>query len=203
MKKTIFTMVIVLFSQITAAQKMDSKSGDFKALKGQSTVNVEFNYSNLKLMKENLTESEYVANRIKELNEKNKGNGDIWKKKWENANEGIWEPKFLELMLSIMKKAKINTSYIQGDTSAKYTLLVDVVWIYPGWDVFMMKQPAKVSMEIKLVETANRSNVLAEIHTKEAPGDQWGNQFSNETRIGEGFAKTAKSLAKYIEKQVD
>ena len=39
---------------------------------------------------------------------------------------------------------------------------------------------------------------MLEISTENAPGDQYGNNFSNESRIGEGFAKTGKSLAGYI-----
>ncbi len=65
-----------------------------------------------------------------------------------------------------------------------------------------MKQPAKVSTTIKVVETSNRSNVIYEAKFIEAPGDQWGNNFSNESRIGEGFAKTGKTLAKLILKQI-
>lgn len=64
-----------------------------------------------------------------------------------------------------------------------------------------MKQPAKVTTNLKFVETANKSNVLLEITSDEAPGDQWGSNFSNETRIGEGFAKTAKSMSKLIVKK--
>ena len=54
----------------------------------------------------------------------------------------------------------------------------------------------------KIVETANRSNVLVVMSSENAPGDQWGNNFSNESRIGEGFAKTGKTLAKVIAKQI-
>ena len=45
--------------------------------------------SNLKLLKENLTEEEYVTKRAAELNEK-KNAGDIWKKKWQGSKEMIW-----------------------------------------------------------------------------------------------------------------
>ncbi len=86
-------------------------------------------------------------------------------------------------------------------TTAKYTLIVETVWLYPGWDAGVMKQAAKVTTLLKFVETANKSNVLLEITSKEAPGDQWGNNYSNESRIGEGYAKTGKSLAKMIIKK--
>lgn len=152
-------------------------------------------------MKDNRSEGKYVANRVSELNEKSKGNGDIWKKKWEGAREGIWNPKFLELINTVLRKDSKDVMFMEGKTSAKYTLVVEVLWIYPGWDVYMMKEEARVTTNLKFVETANPSNVLAEIYSEKAPGNQWGSQFSNETRIGEGFAKTAKSLAKLLLKK--
>ena len=81
-------------------------------------------------------------------------------------------------------------------------MIVDIVWIYPGWDVGMMKQPAKLSTVLRIVDAANRSNVLLEVTTENAPGDQWGNNYSNESRIGESFAKTAKSFGKMIVKEL-
>ncbi len=108
----------------------------------------------------------------------------------------------MELINNVFGKEKKKIVFKQEAKEAKYTIYVDVVWIYPGWDVYMMKQPAKVTTEIKLVETANMNNALAVVISKDAPGDQWGNNFSNESRIGEGFAKTAKSLAKLMIKSI-
>ena len=199
--KKIVTLVLLMATSLIMAQKTKIESGDFKFLAGVKEVNVEFDYSNLKLLKENLTEEQYVTNRTAELNEK-KGVGDIWKKKWHGSKEMIWNPKFLELINMVSSKEKTNISFQEGLTTAKYTLIVEVVWIYPGWDAAVMKQPAKVSTNLKIVETANRSNVLVVMSSENAPGDQWGNNFSNESRIGEGFAKTGKTLAKVIAKQI-
>jgi hypothetical protein len=199
--KKLAVLAGVFFTSILLAQDMKVEKGDFSFLKGQKEINVEFDYSKLTLLKEKKTEAEYIADRAKELNEKNKGVGDVWKKKWTNARESIWNPKFLELVNIVMSKEKKDVNFQEGLTSGKYTLIVEVVWIYPGWDAAVMKQPAKVTTNLKFVETANRSNVVLVISSEEAPGDQWGNNFSNESRIGEGFAKTAKSLAKLILKK--
>lgn len=197
MKKVV--LVALLFvSTMISAQKMDVEKGDFAFLNGQTAINIEFDYSGLKLLKENKTEAEYIADRSKELNDKNSGVGEVWKKKWHGAKKAIWEPKFLELVNIVLAKKDKNLSFQEDLASAKYTLIVQATWIFPGWDAMVMKQPAKVSTTLKFVETANRSNVVLEISTKDAPGDQYGNNFSNESRIGEGFAKTGKSLAGYI-----
>ncbi|MEO8237045.1 MAG: hypothetical protein ABI793_00230 [Flavobacterium sp.] len=198
MKKTVFALLF--FTGVTFAQDINVVSGSFDFLKNQKEINVEFDYSNFTMMKEKKTEAQYVEERTAELNEKSKGNGNIWKKKWESSKELIWTPKFLELMNVIMVKEKKDVSFQEGLTTP-YTLIVKTVWLYPGWDIAMMKQPAKVTTNLKFVETANKSNVLLEVSSEEAPGDQWGNNFSNESRIGEGYAKTAKSLAKLLLKK--
>lgn len=200
MKKT-HLLIVLFITTLGFAQKLNVVKGDFAFLSGQKDVNVEFDYSNLLLMKDNIKESKYIENRKNELNEKTRGVGDSWSKKWEGAKEGIWQPKFLELMAATVTKEK-DIAFQEGLNTAKYTLIVDVVWIYPGWDVAMMKQPAKISINLKIVETANRKNVLVEVTSENAPGDQWGSNFSNESRIGEGFAKTGKSFGKMIIKKI-
>lgn len=200
MKKVV--LVAFLFaSSLVSAQKMNVEKGDFGFLNGQTAVNVEFDYSQLKMMKENKTEAQYISERAADLNEKNKGVGDQWKKKWEGAKIAIWQPKFMELVNIVLSKKGKDLSFQEDSKSLKYTLIVEVVWLFPGWDAGVMKQAAKVSTNLKFVETANRSNVVLEISSEHAPGDQWGSNFSNESRIGEGFAKTGKSLAGMILKK--
>ncbi len=199
--KKLFVFVSALFASAAFAQDIDVVKGDFGFLAGQKEINVEFDYSKLTLMKEKISEATYKDERAKDLNGKAKGNGEIWKKKWDGAKEGIWQPKFLELVNTVLTKAKKDVTFQQDLKDAKYTLIVEVVWIYPGWDVSVMKQPAKVSTILKFVDSSNKSNVLLEMKFDEAPGSQYGSQFSNETRIGEGFAKTGKSLAQYLLKK--
>jgi len=198
MKKIVFALL--LLTGITFAQDMNVVKGNFDFIKNQKEINIEFDYSNFTMMKENKTEKQYVEERTAELNEKYKGNGNIWQKKWYSAKELIWTPKFLELINVVLQKEKKDLNFQEG-LNTPYTLIVKTNWLYPGWDAGIMKQPAKVSTNLKFVETANKSNVLLEITSEEAPGDQWGNNFSNESRLGEGYAKTAKSLAKLIAKK--
>lgn len=200
--KKILVLAVLFVSSIALAQKVKVKSGDYKFLAGQSEVNVEFSYDNLKLMKDNLTEAQYVEERTADLNEKAKGNGDSWAKKWEASKELAWEPKFVELVNIVLSKKNKDISFQEDLSSAKYTLIVDVVWMYPGYNVVMAKKGAKVTTVLRFVETANRSNVVLELSSENAPGDVFGGSFSNEDRIREGFAKTGKTLAQLILKNV-
>jgi hypothetical protein len=183
------------------AQKMEIIKGDFSFLKDQKEINVEFTYDNLKLMDDNLTNDKYVADRVADLNGKSKGNGEIWKKKWYASRELAFEPKFMELVNVVLSKKGKSITFQKDVTQAKYTLIVDAVWIYPGYNVVMMKKGAKVTTNLKFVETANKNNVVLEISSEKAPGDIFGGSFSNEDRISEGYAKTGKSLAQLMLKK--
>ena len=72
------------------SQKIENQEGDFKFLKGASKVEVKFDYSNLKLLKVNFTEEEYIADRKKQLNGKQNGVGDNWEAKWRDSRLGMW-----------------------------------------------------------------------------------------------------------------
>jgi len=199
MKKQITLVFLFVFMGLSA-QKMKIKTGNFDFLKEQQEINVVFEYAHMKLLKKNLSETQYITEHAAELEEKTKGKGENWKKQWAAARELIWQPKFLELMNRYFLKDH-NINFAEGLSEAKYTLIVETVWLYPGWDAGVMKQPAKVTTLLKFVETANKDNVLVEVTSQNAPGDQWGSSFSNEDRLGEGYAKTGKSFARLILKK--
>ena len=194
MKKQVTLVLSLFFCAFMFAQKMKVVNGDFDFIKGEKEVNVEFVYDNMKIYKDNKTNEEYMTERSAKLEEKGRGKGKAWEKKWMASRELIYAPKFLELMNRYMEK-KRNTIFQEGLTDAKYTLIVETTWLYPGYNVGIMRKPAKVSTLLKFVETANRDNVLLEVTGKHAPGNQFGGTYSNEDRIGEGYAKTGKTLA--------
>lgn len=202
MSKWNITLVLLLIGIVAHAQKFKDEKGDLSVLKGETEVNIEFIYNNLRLLKENLTEEEYIADRIAYLNKKKQNEGDYWVKSWNVAKESIWEPNFLKLLDRTITAEKGIAFKQPSDASRKYTLIVDAVWIYPGWDAGIMKQHAKVTTTLKIVETQNKDNVLYEVKAIEASGDQWGSNFNDESRIGEGFEKTAKSFGKLMIKKV-
>lgn len=200
MKNTLSLAFILLFSTLVYAQKMKIAEGNFDFIKSNEAINVEFDYSNMKINKDNLSNDEYVKERSEDLESKAKGKGKTWEKQWLASRELVYAPKFLELMNRDLAE-KEGMSFEEGLTDAKYTLIVETVWVYPGYNIGIMKKPAKLSTVLTFVETANRDNVVLKITSKHAPGNKFTGTFSNEDRIGEGYAKTGKSLSKLIMKK--
>ncbi len=194
MKKQIVLLALLVFTSFSYGQKLKVQKGNFSFLKGQKEINVEFVYDNMTLYKDNKSNEQYMIKRSKELEEKARGKGKAWEKKWISSRENIYAPKFLELINIYLKKKKKNVYYGENLSDAKYTLIVETVWVYPGYNIGIMKKGAKVSTKLTFVETENRDNTLLIITAKNAPGDTYMGSFSNEDRIGEAYAKTGKSL---------
>ncbi|CAA0221488.1 conserved hypothetical protein [Tenacibaculum maritimum] len=63
----------------------------------------------------------------------------------------------------------------------------------------IMRQPITISILLKLVETANKNNIVLEITSKNVLGNRFRGTSSNKNRIG--YAKTGKTFAKRILKK--
>jgi len=181
------------------AQKMKVISGKFDFLKDQKELNVQFDYEGLQLYNENKSEAQYVSERIQEIStNKGQDEAEVWKKDWEYSKSTSFVDKFIASM-----NKNLNNIQCVKNNNAKYTIIVQTYWIYPGWFAGVMAQAAKVSTKLIFVETANPSNVLLTIDSEKAPGNiSFVGVPNNNDRIAEGYAKTGKSLANMINKKV-
>ncbi|HBW82032.1 MAG TPA: hypothetical protein DEF78_20700, partial [Sphingobacterium sp.] len=123
-------------------------SGNFNFLQDQKELNVQFDYTPLTFYNEKISEEEYVKRRVKEISDsKGKMEGEIWKSDWEQSKANDFQNKFISLL---NRNVNIESS---KNPNAKYTLIVQSIWIYPGWYAGVMAQAAKVSTVLKFVET--------------------------------------------------
>lgn len=189
MKK--LALLIVFISAASFGQKINS--GSFDKLKGISEFNLVFDYNGVTVDKFK-TEEEFLADKMKKREEK--GTADDFRASWFADREGRYEPKFIE---SFNKRFDGKVKADKNLSSAKYTMTVKTTWIYPGYNVGVMRQDAKINATITITETANPSNVLLSASYEKIHGDgAMGYDFNSGYRISEGYAKLAKELARDI-----
>lgn len=203
MKKFIYASAIAisfLAADAALAQRVDLRSGDVSVLSGQKTVNVAYDYSEFGVGKF-ATEQEYLDKKSAEYNAKEAGKGDAWKKAWVEDRKARYEPKFEELFNKGLADKGITAVSARPD--AQYTLIVKTKFVEPGFNVGVMRKNAYVDFEIDLVESANKSNKVAEISMRNVPGGQFGGfDFDTGVRIAESYAKAGKSLAAFLDKKL-
>lgn len=188
-------LVLILVSGVTMAQKKRVLSGDFKNVKGITEFNLVFDYSNLKVDKFE-TEEAFLEDKMKKREEK--GTAEAFKKSWFSDREERYEPKFIE---SFNKRFDGEIKADKNLASAKYTAKIQTLWIYPGYNVGVVRQPSKLNAIIKVYESANPDNVILSVGYQKVLGNgAAGFDYNSGYRISEAYAKLAKEFAAEIKK---
>jgi hypothetical protein len=200
--KRLFSVSMILslaFFAINAdAQKMKMTSGsDLSFLKGTTKFMVKFSYDNMIVGK--MSENDYLAKRSKELDEKEPGRGDIWKKKWVEDRQARFEPKFFELLNNVIGEKGVAAGEQFAD--AQYIIEVKTTWTEPGYYVGVSSRPAFISGTIIFTAAKDPSKQLAVIEFTKAPGNSVGATWDTGERIKESYAKLGKTLGKFMIKQ--
>lgn len=183
-------LALVFFTLTVNAQKIKTIEGDIGVLKSETTINIEFTYNNMSVGKfEN--EADYIDKKKKEYNAKEPGRGDTWEKSWIADRKMVFEPKFIDLF-------EKSTDMVVKAT-AKYTLIFHTTTTEPGYHIFIDHKNAQIDAEVTIVETANRSKIIAVISVKNAPGRTFmSNDYATGDRIAECYAVSGKRLGKFI-----
>ncbi|MFP3592377.1 hypothetical protein [Chryseobacterium sp. SIMBA_038] len=199
--KKLFLMLIMSVTMIVNAQdqKLRITAGNFVTLKDQTEVNVELKFDNVTLMKENYTETQYLENRKRDLLANPKRGEDGWQK-WNGEWQKYKDEYYVDYFAKGLNKGYKNIVFKKG-SSAKYTLLLDAKWIYPGWHGGMVGMTAEITGTVKLIETDNPSKVLAVIELNKFDKYVNNKEFVMEYgRIAAAYEAIGKYIGKYIKK---
>lgn len=197
--KMILVSLIVLSVTSVQAQKIKITEGDLAFLTGQNEVLVQYDYSQLAVGKYD-KEEDYIAKKVSEYNAKNPGTGDEWQVKWVADRESRYHPKFEELLNSYT--SKVNCSFNQTNTNAKYTMILKTTFTEPGYNIGISRMDASINVEIIFVETVNPDNKLAVITMTGVPGrGAMGNDYDTGYRIQEAYAKCGKETGAFLTKK--
>ena len=202
MRKSSLVLFILSISVLTlvlsscGGVKIRTEQGDLGILKGQKLINIEYDYSNMAVGKF-AKEQDYIDKKVVEYNEKEPGRGDKWKESWVGDRSSRFEPKFEEMLVKYLDDKNISARKNLKD--AKYTLILKTVFTEPGYNIYISSEPASIDCEVLIVETVNKSNVLAKIFVGKCKGTSMGfKDFDTGERIKESYAKCGKALGKYI-----
>jgi hypothetical protein len=201
MRKLLLLALVLSFlsGMSLSAQKLVLKSGSFEFLKGQQSLSVEYDYSNLSVGKFD-KEDDYVADKVADYNKSEAGKGDKWKEAWFNDRASRYEPKF-ELLFNENMASK-NLKCEKAAAEAKYLMHIHTTFVEPGFNVGITRKPAYINVEVEFSEIGTEK-VLAVVTVQNCPGrDAMGFDFDTGYRIEEAYAKLGKSLAGFIGKKL-
>jgi len=188
------SVLVLMFSLTTAvkAQEVNQTKGDIAVLKEEPSINIEFTYNKM-TVGDYGKEENFIKTKKSEYNAKEAGKGDSWAAEWVGDRERKYHPMFI--------KAFGDGGKLEVKPESKYTLIFNTDFCEPGYSVGVAKKNAQIDGTATIVETANRSKVIA-VFKIEHPGESMfrGAAFDAATRIGQAYSLTAKKLAAYIKK---
>ena len=193
MKKILLSLLFIA-PLFVFGQNFKVISGSLTPLVSEKNFKVEFDFSEVKYYKENMSEEKYIQRRIEK---KDAEDVNTIKEEWQKTKDVRCPDKFFA---AAGKHSKIRK--YSADADSKYTLIVKPQWIYPGWFGGVMKEPSKLNCNFVFVETANPSNVVTTISCIGAVGDIYpvGIPVTN-NRIAEAFAQGGAAFVKFIDKK--
>lgn len=196
--KKLFLLFSLIIALALNAQRIVIKSGSFSVLKDQTEVNVEFKFDDVLMMKENVTEEQYLENRKKDVLA-NPKRGEAGWQKWNGEWQRYKNEEYINYFTKGLNKSYKNISFKKDSLSSKYTLLLETNWVFPGWHGGMIVMTAEITGKIKLIRTNNPSNVLAEAEFNKF------DKFVNNKEIVMEYGRIAgayESLGKYLGKEI-
>ncbi len=188
--KSNYIIILFFLTSILSAQRFNVLSGNLKNVKGIKEYNVTFDYSNLKVQDFD-TEEAFLADKMDKRKDVD-GKAENFKKNWYEDRVNKYEPKFIEYFNSRFPDGELKCG---KNSSFKYTIQVKTTWIYPGYSLVDVEQPAKISAIITVVETANPQNVLVSLEFDKSIGFPQGQfDFDQGYRIAGAYEKLAKNM---------
>ncbi len=182
----------------TVAPMTALNSGDISSLDNVKTVNIIYDYSDLGVGAFR-KEEDYIKKHSEEMEKKEKGSSEKFKKDWVDARARRYEPKFEELFSKTGLK-EIGMDGKNGVNGSDYTLVVHTVFIEPGTNIGIYKKPAYIDLECTFKDKDGKE--LCVFYLKNVIGSQAaGFDFAVEARLQESYAKGGKMLALGIEKE--
>jgi len=183
-------LLVLLPAMALRAQKVKLEEGDLSVLKGEQSIAIEFTYDPMAVGKFD-KESDYVKSRTDEINKKNPGKGDAWAKAWVDDRQSRFEPKFLDLFEKYSPLAPTG--------KGKYTIIFHTTFTEVGFNIGVMRRSANINGEALIVETANKSHVIAKIMVTKSPGrDFWGADYDTGARLEEAYATAGRGVARLL-----
>jgi hypothetical protein len=186
---TIFLNGVIMLK----AQHLSLLEGNLAPLKNETSIAVEFSYDSMSVGKYS-KEQDYINKKTAELNAKEPGRGDAWAKGWVTDRSTHFEPKFVELFTKY--------GHLTIAKEAKYTLVFRTTATEPGFVGYgLVRKNADIDAQAWIVETADRTHVIAKISVEKAPGrGAMGYDYDTGLRLQEAYAMAGRALAKYLEK---
>lgn len=193
MKKLLLPILLALVCSAYGQRGIKLISGSVDELKGETTLNFEFVYDEVRVGKF-ADEKDYIDKKKAEYNKKEPGKGEKWEQDWKSDRPNRLEPNFIKGYGDFDVTAKADS---------KYTLIFNTTFIEPGFNVGVARKNASLNGIATFVLTSDKSKVIAKITADNIinyGNAVWGYDFDTGARLEGVYKSAGSSIAKFVSK---
>lgn len=142
MKRILLLSVAIFISLHGYGQPVKHKKKELKFLGTIKEISVVFIYDSLTFDGDNKSETVHLKKRKARLDREKKMPATTWLAAYHKFKAEIWPGQFVATLNTLAREADKNVVFSLRSDSAIHTLLVIPTWMYMGYDVGVVSEPA-------------------------------------------------------------
>ncbi len=136
--------------------KIDKKKLGF--LKNETHVQVKFKYDNLSFNADNLSEIAFI-DYFKDKMASRQIDSTGWTNAYFLHKDALWQEAYVSKLNETLERYQAPIFSLDESQNANYYMLVEVNWIYAGYDIGVAKSPSKVKLNLLLFDKKNKTKI--------------------------------------------
>ena len=150
----VFTTISVsVFSQHI---KIDKKKLEF--LKTETHIQVKFKYDNLSFNANNLSEIDFI-DYFKEKMASRQKDSTGWTNAYFLHKDSLWQEAYVSKLNETLERYQAPIFSLDQSLNSNYYMLVEVSWIYAGYDIGVARSPSKVKLKLHIFEQNTKKKI--------------------------------------------
>lgn len=197
MKSTITLLFLIIISLSSYSQHIKINKKRLSFLKSEKAMNVVFNYDNHTRGGDNISELEYIEKREKRQIA-HKKDPEVWHTYYKNSKNIHWKDAFIDQLNKSLYKHQAPEFLLYSDIKTNFTMKVNVLWIYSGYDLGVVKWPSKLDLKLEIINNST-NQIIETIIINKAQGENTDfdndSMFSNLRLVQNAFKTAGFKLA--------
>ncbi|RMA57894.1 hypothetical protein [Ulvibacter antarcticus] len=212
LKRSFIIFILLQISMVSLyGQHIGLHKKSLKVLASEEKINVIFAYDELTFDGRYISEKDFLKITTSRIsNRENSLVANQWKADYLKAKKIIWPEAFITELNTALGQYRNAPAFVLNDPTTKYTMVIHTYWMDFGWDIGLMKRPAKATMTIYFYLSSDPENFIASTKLKKREGlvadSRYGNNLGSipslesmqhvYERIAPDLAKALKRIVK-------
>lgn len=160
----------------------------------EKKIALKFDYSKTTVGGDEQSEEAFIKEKVREKNQDESGEGDQWKKKWNNNKENVYHPAFENQFNEYL----IECGYEVADdpSNAKYIAILEVRMIEPGFYGGVVHKNAEVETRMKVVKNGNEDSPKTVM--KDDHGVSQGEHMTTKQRLQSAYKVSSMKYGRHF-----